>query len=139
MSTPQPPAAAELKLTDTIKSLVNNALAAGKPIVSTPLDELRSLTDSGLVTVVHADRFIAGVGAALREVMDPAETALRRLTCDTLLARTSWDRTCRAMMQLMEEAAMTRRLAGASGMFRADRAPCHGAAGAIDEIAEELS
>lgn len=86
-------------------------IAAGKPIVTTPLDEMMPYAERGLVRVLEPGRFIAGVELALREANDPVIYELRGLAREGVLARTSWDRTCKAMMRLVDEAAMARMVA----------------------------
>lgn len=86
-------------------------LAAGKPVVSTPLDELTALGARGLVDVADAHRFVDAVGEALRRTRDPVLTAARTRALDELLARTSWDRTFHAMLRLVDEAQMGRAVA----------------------------
>lgn len=85
-------------------------VAAGKPIVSTPLDEIGTLADRGLVRVTEPERFIGAIDQALVDARNPAATALRRLAREAVLGRTSWDRTTSAMLRLVDEAVMTRRL-----------------------------
>lgn len=85
-------------------------IAAGKPIVTTPLDEVAPYAERGLVRVATSQEFVDAIDAALTEARDPAFTAARRLAREGVLARTSWDRTTNAMMRLVDEAAMTRRL-----------------------------
>ncbi len=86
-------------------------LAANKPVVSTPLDEVAPLWERGLVDMVDAARFIEGVDKALRGTRDPVVTALRTIASDGILARTSWDRTFNAMLRLVDEASMGRAVA----------------------------
>lgn len=85
-------------------------IAAGKPVVTTPLDEVATHAERGLVRVANSEHFVDAIDAALTEARDPAFTAARRLSREGVLARTSWDRTTNAMMRLVDEAAMTRRL-----------------------------
>jgi glycosyltransferase involved in cell wall biosynthesis len=86
-------------------------LAANKAVVSTPIDEVVPYAERGLVKVVHADRFVAGVDEALRDARDVVATTVPRLACQDILARTSWDRTVQAMRRLVDEAVMSRELA----------------------------
>ena len=86
-------------------------LAAGKPVVSTPLDEVASFAERGVVSMVEGAAFVEAVDAALRGTRDPVVTALRTIAGDGLLARTSWDRTFNAMLRLVDEAAMGRAVA----------------------------
>jgi glycosyltransferase involved in cell wall biosynthesis len=101
-------------------------LATGRPIVTTPHDEVESYAERGLVKVVEAERFVAGVDAALREAGDPVFNAVRRMARNGVLARTSWDRTCSAMMRLVDEAVMTRQVAAAAGRERTSDAEARG-------------
>lgn len=86
-------------------------LAAGKPVVGTPLDEVTMLAERGLVSMVEPGGFVEAVDAALLGVRDPVVTAMRTIAGDGLLARTSWDRTFNAMRRLVDEAAMGRAVA----------------------------
>jgi UDP-galactopyranose mutase len=92
-------------------------LAAGRPVVSTPLDEVTTLAERGLVTMVEPAHFVDAVDAALLAARDPAVTPLQTIAGDGLLARTSWDRTFHAMLRLVDEAVMARAVA----MRRRDR------------------
>lgn len=76
-------------------------LAAGKPVVSTPIaDVIRPYGERDLVRVAAgAPAFIAEIAAALAE--DPVE---RRLRADAFLATTSWDATVARMQKLVAEA-----------------------------------
>ncbi len=89
-------------------------LAAGKSIVSTPLDEIAPYVAHDLVTVADADHFAPAVDAALRQARNPIVMNARRRAREQLLARTSWDRTCSAMFRLVDEAAMAREVRGNS-------------------------
>ncbi|MDB4936181.1 MAG: hypothetical protein JWP87_3153 [Labilithrix sp.] len=93
-------------------------MAAGKPIVSTPLDELAAYAERGLLSIADADRFAESIDTALSEAGDPALGAARRLARDAVLARTSWDRTFKAMLRLVDEAAMSRDVAARRGLTR---------------------
>ena len=86
-------------------------LAAGKPIVSTPLDEVTPYAERGLVEVADTHELVAAVEEALRRTHDPVASALRTIAGDGMLARTSWDRTFSAMLRLVDEAAMGRAVA----------------------------
>jgi UDP-galactopyranose mutase len=79
-------------------------LAAGKPVVSTPIgDVVRPYGEAGLVRIAASTpEFVAEVEAALAEE-GSAEGALRRKQADVLLALTSWDRTWAAMNGLIEK------------------------------------
>ena len=86
-------------------------LAAGKPVVSTPLDEVTTLAERGLVAMVEPGGFVDAVDAALLGVRDPVITAMRTHAGAGLVARTSWDRTFHAMLRLVDEAALARAFA----------------------------
>lgn len=86
-------------------------IAAGKPVVTTPLDEVAPYADRGLAEIVEPERFVVGVEAALAEAADPTRSAVRRTARDGVLARTSWDRTVSAMLRLVGEAEMAGQLA----------------------------
>ena len=89
-------------------------LAAGKTIVSTPLDEIAPYVANDLVTVADAEHFVPAVDAALRQARNPIWLNARRRTREAMLARTSWDRTCSAMFRLVDEAVMARAVRGSS-------------------------
>jgi UDP-galactopyranose mutase len=93
-------------------------MAAGKPIVATPLDELVPHAERGLLNVVDPNGFVAGIDAALAEASDPVMTAVRRIARDTVLGRTSWDRTFHAMVRLVDEALISREVAARRGLTR---------------------
>lgn len=111
------------------------AIAAGKPVVSTPLDELGPYVERGLVTVASADDFAVALDRVLRETRDPSRTATRHRERDALLSRTSWDRTCKAMFRLVDEAVMARRWH--DGAARADSSSARGPRRAMVERAHE--
>jgi UDP-galactopyranose mutase len=75
-------------------------LAAGKPVVSTPIrDVVRPYGDDGVVAIAETvEETIDAIEAAL--AADSAEH-LRRV--DSLLAETSWDRTWEGMRTLIDE------------------------------------
>lgn len=81
-------------------------LAAGVPVVSTPLPELDARLGAAGAVHVAAPRDIP---AAL-DIAIASERALPR-AAEAFLARTSWDRTCAAMDRLVAEAALARGLA----------------------------
>jgi UDP-galactopyranose mutase len=93
-------------------------MAAGKPVVSTPLDEIVPYAERGLLSVADADAFAGAVDAALAESGDPVLASVRRIARDAVLARTSWDRTFKAMLRLVDEAAMSRAVAARRGFTR---------------------
>jgi UDP-galactopyranose mutase len=75
-------------------------LAAGKPVVSTPIaDVVRPYGDEGLVRIAATvDEFVAAVDASLAERAD--EERLERV--DAFLADQSWDRTWEGMAGLID-------------------------------------
>jgi UDP-galactopyranose mutase len=78
-------------------------LAAGKPVVSTPVrDVVHPYGQRGLVRVASGDAFIDAVGDALRE-RGTAEADERRAAADAWVASTSWDRTWDEMHALVRE------------------------------------
>jgi UDP-galactopyranose mutase len=81
-------------------------IAAGKPVVSTPLDELTQYVTHDLVTVAEPGDFANAIDEALAGAR--ARAPARSRARDELLARTSWERTCSAMFRLVGEAAMAR-------------------------------
>ncbi len=81
-------------------------LAAGKPVVSTPIrDVVRPYGEAGVVRIADTtDAFIAAVEEALRE--DPAA----RVACaDTMLTQMSWDRTWSEMTRHIEDVFVAKR------------------------------
>ena len=113
-------------------------LAAGKAIVSTPLDEVAPYVALDLVTVADPDHFATAVDAALRQARNPIVMNARRRVREQLLARTSWDRTCSAMFRLVDEAAMAREVrgnppdqCGRHSALDASRPPFSGVPGAL--------
>jgi UDP-galactopyranose mutase len=80
-------------------------LAAGKPVVSTPIrDVVHPYGEQGLARIAHdATSFIEAVDAALAERETP-ESHARRDSCDAFVAQTSWDRTWARMHALVREA-----------------------------------
>jgi UDP-galactopyranose mutase len=84
-------------------------LAAGKPVVSTPIrDVVRPYGERGLARIGAGERFVREVEAALAERGTPAEAA-RRAAADEWVATTSWDRTWDEMRRLVHVAAERRR------------------------------
>jgi UDP-galactopyranose mutase len=76
-------------------------LAAGKPVVSTPVrDVVRPYGEKGLVRVASGDAFVDAVEDALRERGTP-EGAARARAADDCVASTSWDRTWDEMHSLV--------------------------------------
>jgi UDP-galactopyranose mutase len=90
-------------------------LAARKPVVATPIDEIVPYAERGLVRAAPPLRIASAIDAALREATDPTHASTRRVSVAAALARTSWDRTCAAMVRLVEEALVTRRIAERRG------------------------
>ncbi|MBX3185433.1 MAG: glycosyltransferase family 1 protein [Labilithrix sp.] len=86
-------------------------LAARKPIVATPIDEIVAYAERGLATIVEPSRVVGALDAALLEARDPALVRARKGAVASALARTSWDRTCAAMTHLLDEALAARRIA----------------------------
>ena len=76
-------------------------LAAGKPVVSTPItDVVRPYGERGLVRIAATpEAFVAAVAAAIAE--DPADAAARVRRADAYLAGLSWDRTWQEMERLI--------------------------------------
>jgi UDP-galactopyranose mutase len=86
-------------------------LAAGKPVVSTPIrDIVRPYGERGLARIgaSEGDGFVREVEAALAERGTPAAAA-RRAAADAWVATTSWDRTWDEMRRLVHVAAERRR------------------------------
>jgi UDP-galactopyranose mutase len=80
-------------------------LAAGRPVVSTPIrDVVRPFGELGLVRVGAGASFVENVAEALREVGTPAGER-RVAAADAWLESTSWDRTWEAMHGLLRAAA----------------------------------
>jgi UDP-galactopyranose mutase len=116
-------------------------LAAGKPVVSTPIrDVVRPYGEFGLVRIgASADAFIAAIDAALLECATPSyEHWLAKV--DTFLAGSSWDTTWAEMGALIDSAIRNRRsvsyLPERAGTFNStrsmtdtSRAPRHAVAG----------
>jgi glycosyltransferase involved in cell wall biosynthesis len=91
-------------------------LAAGKPVVSTPIrDVVTPFGELGLVRIGAGSKFVEAVAEALRERGSPAENT-RVAAADAWLESTSWDRTWDAMNRLVREASARRReIGGAQG------------------------
>jgi UDP-galactopyranose mutase len=81
-------------------------LAAGKPVVSTPIrDVVRPYGESGLVHIAATpDEFVAAAEAALSE-----DGAARVRAADEFLSQTSWDETWSRMWGLVERVIAARR------------------------------
>ncbi len=83
-------------------------LAAGKPVVSTPIrDVVRPYGEAKVVRIGKGASFVEAVAAALAERGTAAE-AERRAAADAFVAETSWDRTWSRMHELIEEAGALR-------------------------------
>jgi UDP-galactopyranose mutase len=84
-------------------------LAAGRPVVSTPIrDVVHPYGDQGVVRIGARGEFLRSVRAALAERGSPGEAA-RRTAADAIVASTSWDETWSAMEALVERAHDRRR------------------------------
>jgi len=96
-------------------------LAAGKPVVSTAIaDVVRPYGENGLLRIAgDAATFADAVTAALAERGTPAFHA-RRVSCDALVAQTSWDRTWAHMHALVRDALVRKGKRDADG----EEAPC---------------
>jgi UDP-galactopyranose mutase len=77
-------------------------MAAGKPIVSTPVTDVAE-PYSSVVRIGVDDGFVAACAAALTETCD--EQARRVARMRDIVDRTSWDRTAQQMRELIEERA----------------------------------
>lgn len=86
-------------------------LAAGKPVVSTPIrDVARPYGEKGLARIAAtAEEFVAAIEKALDE-----NAAERQQKVDEYLANTSWDKTFEAMKILIDEAAARKPKAAAA-------------------------
>jgi UDP-galactopyranose mutase len=85
-------------------------MAAGKPIVSTPITDVAE-PYGGIVGLADEPAgFVAACERALAETS--TERASRLARYDQILAATSWDRTAAAMAERMEEAALGMRAGG---------------------------
>jgi UDP-galactopyranose mutase len=76
-------------------------LAAGRPVVSTPIrDVVRPYGESGLVRVAAgAEDFVNAIQSSLDE-----DAKARRQKADEFLATMSWDKTAAAMLELIDDA-----------------------------------
>lgn len=87
-------------------------LAAGKPVVSTPIrDVVRPYGDEHLVRVGSGDGFVTAVAEALAERGTTAALQRQR-AADAFVAKTSWDRTWTRMDSMIGEASDRRRADG---------------------------
>jgi GT2 family glycosyltransferase/glycosyltransferase involved in cell wall biosynthesis len=74
------------------------ALAAGKPVVATPMPELQEACFDGLVRTAEAGQdFLAEVALALREARDPELVARRR----AFAVEQTWEARCDALVEAM--------------------------------------
>jgi glycosyltransferase involved in cell wall biosynthesis len=74
-------------------------LAAGKPVVSTPItDVIEPYGSNGLVRVATPDRFVEAIAATLAEDPRPVRDA-----ADAVLARMSWDETFERMVDRISD------------------------------------
>ncbi len=78
-------------------------MAAGKPIVSTPITDVAEPYGDMVALASTAEEFAAACDRALAETS--AEKAARLAKFDGVLARTSWDRTAALMAEAIEAAA----------------------------------
>jgi UDP-galactopyranose mutase len=107
-------------------------LAAGKPVVSTPIrDVVRPYGEQGLVRVADtAEGFVEACEAAMNE-----DAAARVRRVDAFLAETSWDRTWGQMWDLIEEVVSVRRGAAKALAAAAARQAAAGRAGGAASFA----
>ena len=82
-------------------------LAAGKPVVSTPVPDVIELYGSMVRVAATPDEFVAAVDAALHEPDEAREQ--RAVTSREVLTRYSWDAIVAAMGDLLEERLRTAR------------------------------
>jgi UDP-galactopyranose mutase len=83
-------------------------MAAGRPIVSTPITDVREPYGDIVYIADGPEAFLAACEQALAEV--PAERQRRQQAADTVLAQTSWDDTAERMHALLDKAVQTRLL-----------------------------
>ncbi len=84
-------------------------LAAGKPVVSTPVrDVVRPYGELGVVRIAAGDAFVSAIEGVLRE-RGTAKEAARLAAADKVVAATCWDSTWSAMRRLVHDAAERRR------------------------------
>ena len=84
-------------------------LAAGKPVVSTPIrDVVRPYGERGLVHVGAGREFVEAIDDVLRE-RGTTQERQRREAADAYVASTSWDRTWDQMHALVSDAVERRR------------------------------
>jgi UDP-galactopyranose mutase len=94
-------------------------LAAGKPVVSTPIrDVVRPFGERGLVRVGGGEGFLQALAEALAERGTDREAA-RRVAAAACVGATSWDRTWDQMLALVLDAA-----GSCTGHGARDRSPC---------------
>ena len=83
-------------------------MAAGRPIVSTPITDVREPYGDIVYIADGPEAFLAACEQALAEV--PVERQRRQQAADTVLAQTSWDDTAERMHALLDKAVQTRLL-----------------------------
>ncbi|MDI7276356.1 MAG: glycosyltransferase [Anaerolineae bacterium] len=83
-------------------------MAAGRPIVSTPIADVREPYGEIVYIAEGAEAFVAACERALTE--PPAERLRRQQSADAVLAQTSWDDTADRMHALLDQAVQTRAL-----------------------------
>ena len=79
-------------------------MAAGKPVVSTPIADVSRLYAAGVRIAATADEFIAACDAALAE--SETQSRARRAVQQTLVDASSWDATAASMFLLMQRASI---------------------------------
>ncbi|HSV18264.1 MAG TPA: NAD(P)-binding protein [Casimicrobiaceae bacterium] len=91
-------------------------MAAGKPIVSTPIADVRTLYGDAVRFAETPAEFIA---ACERSLVEPAEERrTREVAAEAMLARTSWDDTVARMQALVEAASTAGMTEGAARMYQ---------------------
>jgi len=86
-------------------------LAAGKPVVSTAVrDVVRPYGELGIARIGEGATFVEAIAASL------SRPAAQRAAADGYVARTSWDRTWRAMWEIVERTGRERAAAPASSV-----------------------
>jgi glycosyltransferase involved in cell wall biosynthesis len=78
-------------------------LAAEKPVVSTPVNDVVSMYGDVVRIAGTADDFVAACEAALQET--PQQRAERLVASASTVSRFSWDESARTVLRLMDEAA----------------------------------
>ncbi|MDQ6684904.1 MAG: glycosyltransferase [Pseudomonadota bacterium] len=80
-------------------------MAAGKPVVSTGIHDVRTMFSDVVVIVGDHGAFIAACQAALRE--SPRAAAARQVRMQSAVRRYSWDETAEAIHRAIEEVLIT--------------------------------